>query len=128
MICRKSIAKAASLRTNDTLASSAINLMRIMIWNKDWIIISDLTFENVKNGIVSEVICIDIENKDETYMVTLPDTLGASSTDLFSRGVPSMTTLSFSVNTVPMVTGKVLKLYRVRNDMSRPQRTTNIWI
>ena len=131
MTCRKSIAKAASLRTNDTLASSAINLMRIMIWNKDWIIISGITFENVKNGIVSEVICIDIENEDETYMVTLPDPLDTSSTDLFPRGLfprgaPSRTALSFSVNTVPMVTGKVLKLYRVRNDMSRPQRTTNI--
>jgi hypothetical protein len=45
---------------------------------------------------------------------------------LLPRGAPSMTALSFSVNTIPMVTGKVLKLYRVRNDMSRPQRTTNI--
>jgi hypothetical protein len=102
-----------------------------MIWNKDWIIISDLTFENVKNGIVSEVICLDIENDDETSMVTLPDPLDTSSTDLFSRGLlprgaPSMTALTFSVNTIPMVTGKVLKLYRVKNDMSRPQRTTNI--
>jgi hypothetical protein len=131
MICRKSIVKAASLRTNGTLASSAVNLMRIMIWNKDWIITIDITFENVKKGIVSEVICIDIENGDETYMVILPDSLDTSSTDLLPRGLlprgaPSRIASSFSVNTIPMVTGKVLKLYRVRNDMSRPQRTTNI--
>jgi hypothetical protein len=45
---------------------------------------------------------------------------------LLPRGAPSMTDLPFSVYTFPMVTGKVLKSHRVRNDMSRPQRTTNI--